>query len=241
VQWLAERAYVKWNDPEARLPKKMYPISGGPSWMDTELYTIRAKAEGTPTDQEMRGPMLQALLEERFKLRMRRELKQERVYELRIAESGLKMKAVKEEECVALTPEQKEAHEKEQAEANKNSSTLVVVMPPLRCGLSGGGNTVAGVRSIEGRGVPIDQIIFRLPKEPIVIDKTGLKGRFDFKLTYTPDATTGRDPSDLSPEVPTGYGSLFVEIEKQLGLKLVPVNGPRDYYFVEHVERPTPN
>jgi uncharacterized protein (TIGR03435 family) len=242
VQWLAERAYVKWSDPEARKPKKMYPISGGPSWVETELYTIDAKTEVTPrTMQEMRGAMLQALLEDRFKLRMRREVREEQVYELRIADSGLKMKAVKEEECVPLTPEQKEAHAKEVDAANKNSPVLIVVMPPIRCGIAGGGLPFGGVIDFHGRGVPIDILLQQLPKEPIIIDKTGLTGRFDYRLTYAPDATTARDPSTLLPEIPSGYGSLFVEIEKQLGLKLVPAVGPRDYYFIEHVERPTPN
>ncbi|HEY2920904.1 MAG TPA: TIGR03435 family protein [Candidatus Binatia bacterium] len=75
----------------------------------------------------------------------------------------------------------------------------------------------------------------------MLIDKTGLKGRFDFKLIYRPDPTTALEPPSLLPQAPVGYGSLSVEIEKQLGLKLVPVLGPRDYYIIEHVERPTPN
>jgi uncharacterized protein (TIGR03435 family) len=34
---------------------------------------------------------------------------------------------------------------------------------------------------------------------------------------------------------------VFEALRKQLGLELVPTIGPRIHYFVEHVERPTPN
>jgi uncharacterized protein (TIGR03435 family) len=44
-----------------------------------------------------------------------------------------------------------------------------------------------------------------------------------------------------TPRVPSGADPVFAALEKQLGLKLVPTTGPRTYYVVEHVERPTPN
>jgi uncharacterized protein (TIGR03435 family) len=51
-------------------------------------------------------------------------------------------------------------------------------------------------------------------KQPVV-DKTGLGGKYDFDLIFTRDDS----PNDVPhPD----YGSIFVAIEKQLGLKLVP-------------------
>ena len=53
------------------------PIKGSPGWLNSERYTIEAVA-GNPQSQEMmRGPMMQALLEERFKLKIHREAKRD--------------------------------------------------------------------------------------------------------------------------------------------------------------------
>jgi uncharacterized protein (TIGR03435 family) len=48
-------------------------IEGGPSWIKSAPHTINAKAEGTPSSNVMRGQMLQAILEDRFKLKVHRE------------------------------------------------------------------------------------------------------------------------------------------------------------------------
>jgi uncharacterized protein (TIGR03435 family) len=82
-------------------PTWFFPISGGPPWIESDLYTILAKTEGLPSEQEMSGPMLQALLEERFNLKMKREVQKEPVYELRISEGGLKIQPLKDGECAS--------------------------------------------------------------------------------------------------------------------------------------------
>jgi uncharacterized protein (TIGR03435 family) len=40
--------------------------------MSSELYTIEAKAEGTPGQPAMLGPMMQSLLEDWFHLKLHR-------------------------------------------------------------------------------------------------------------------------------------------------------------------------
>src|SRR5262245_54055286 len=59
LRFLIEDAYVKYLEPEVLRRRWVYPVTGGPSWLDTELYTIMARAEGTPNRQVMGGPMLQ--------------------------------------------------------------------------------------------------------------------------------------------------------------------------------------
>lgn len=61
---------------------KDYQISGDPSWIASEHYDIRATAEGNPSVKQMEGPMLHALLEDRFRLTFHRETRQLPVYEL---------------------------------------------------------------------------------------------------------------------------------------------------------------
>jgi len=67
-----------------------------------------------------------------------------------------------------------------------------------------------------------------------VIDKTGIKGMFDFHLEFAPDETTGGTlpgggdpagaPADKAAD-PSGP-SIFTAIQEQLGLKLDSARGP---------------
>ena len=62
-----------------------------------------------------------------------------------------------------------------------------------------------------------------------VVDKTGITGRYDLKLQWTPD-----DAADSGP-------SLFTALEEQLGLKLQPAKGPVQVLVIDHVEMPSAN
>jgi uncharacterized protein (TIGR03435 family) len=64
------------------------PIEGGPAWADSELYTIVAKAEGTPSMAQMSGPMMQALPEDRSRLKIHRRATEIPVYALSVAKGG---------------------------------------------------------------------------------------------------------------------------------------------------------
>lgn len=66
-----------------------------------------------------------------------------------------------------------------------------------------------------------------------VIDKTGLTGSYDIKLSYAPL----NDPNATS-----NNPDIFTAIQDQLGLKLVPAKVPVDYLVIDHVDRtPTEN
>jgi len=61
------------------------PIEGLPQWASSARYTIAAKAAAPESGAMMRGPMMQALLEERFHFRSHRETRQEDVYIMTVA------------------------------------------------------------------------------------------------------------------------------------------------------------
>ena len=243
LKWLIERAYVKYYEADMK-PTWFFPISGGPAWIESDLFTIMAKTEGLPSEQEMRGPMLQALLEERFNLQMKREIRVEPVYELRIADSGLKIKQLKDGECDAREVKRK-GGETDIDYINRLMSDAASrhIFP---CGFQSfspqdGTKTPPGTKTVTVLGGGIDLLTRNLKLDRIIIDKTGLEGRFfDMQLTYSPYKSPMRDPQPV-PADPPGGESIFDAFEKQLGLKLVPLNGPRTYYTIEHVERPTPN
>ena len=74
-------------------------------------------------------------------------------------------------------------------------------------------------------------------------DKTGLKGRFDFTLKWTPDPTMGAMPpgpdSGVKPD--SSAPSLLTALEEQLGLKLEMTKELVDVIVIDSAELPTPN
>jgi uncharacterized protein (TIGR03435 family) len=73
-----------------------------------------------------------------------------------------------------------------------------------------------------------------------VLDKTGLDGKYDFIMEFTPQITGPLPPGlNFSPDE---SGPTFTEaLKEQLGLKLESQTGPVDVIVVDHVEQPSEN
>ena len=67
----------------------------------------------------------------------------------------------------------------------------------------------------------------------LVVDKTGLTGKYDFTLEYVPATKAATDES--------GGPSIFTALEEQLGLKLEPAKAPMDVLVIDSIEQPTAN
>ena len=78
----------------------MIPIEGGPDWIHSETFEIDAKSDGHPSIQMMLGPMMQAILQDRFKLRIHRETRQGPVYELALGKGSPKLKPLQDGSCI---------------------------------------------------------------------------------------------------------------------------------------------
>ncbi len=78
-----------------------------------------------------------------------------------------------------------------------------------------------------------------------VVDHTGLTGRYDFKLKWTPDESQfsafGAHIQPPATEDPNAPPSLYTAIQEQLGLKLDAARAPADVLVIDHVERPSAN
>jgi uncharacterized protein (TIGR03435 family) len=173
-------------------------ITGAPQWTSSENFDIDAKAERPVRSIDEGFQMLKSLLEDRFSLKVHREMKDEPMYSLVVAKNGLKMK------------------------------------PSLdQTGTTGGVKEVRFGR-IAGDAVPVSMIAGILTglAGRRVLDKTGVTGRYDVDLRYTPDL----EPTD-SPE----EQSLFGALQTQLGLKLESTRGPVEILIVDHIERPSAN
>ena len=99
---LIQAAYVLFEDGHFDA-SRVAPVEGGAAAGHAQtVYDIHAVTEGAYSRDLMMGPMLQALLEERFHLRIHRETRETPVYALRVAEGGLKLPRFPEGSCVPI-------------------------------------------------------------------------------------------------------------------------------------------
>ena len=86
-------AYTVSNLITAAYGLKDYQVAGASGWMDSDRYDIVARSAGeAPPTRDQANQMLQALLAERFQLKIHRETKEMPVYGLVKGKSGPKLK-----------------------------------------------------------------------------------------------------------------------------------------------------
>ena len=157
--------------------------------------------------------MLRQLLADRFGLSFHREPRQLSIYTLMVAKGGSKLK----ETTVSpdATPE--------------GPPPLAFVFSPQGTHLAARYATLPEFASA----------LQRAPLERPVVDRTGLSGRYDFDLEFSPDERTwgGAAPRTENNDVP----DLFAAIQQQLGLRLEPGKGPIDALVIDRVARPSEN
>jgi uncharacterized protein (TIGR03435 family) len=190
-----------------------------PSWISSERYNVIAKVPEKATKQQVRT-MWQNLLADRFGVVLHHESKEFQVEELEIAKGGHKLKDTTVENPDADGP------------------------PKMDNGVLKGPGFVTMIRGSSAHTVARAQDLSRLTMllssqvgRP-VLDKTGLKGRYDFELEYTPNL-----PPATPSESATDPGlTLSDAIQKQLGLKLVAAKAKLDILIIDKAEKiPTAN
>ncbi len=242
---LIQTAYGTFRDGITVDPQPLH-MEGGPSWIGSEFYSVSAKAEAPPAHpQMMDGPMLQVLLEERFRLKTHREAREMPVYAMTVGKGGLKLQLLAEGACTPIDFVHPPPPPSKPGEL------------PNICGVMMIRSTGTGEVEIDVRGSTMAQFAQRLSQFAgrTVVDKTGLAGRFNFQLEFTPDpaisgqnfpgvrkGNTGNAANSGSPLPPSEPGpDLFVALPEQIGLKLLSEKGQVSVLIIDHVEKPTPN
>jgi len=239
VKSLIENAYIRFADGKNRNPMMtvLTGIEGGPGWINSDQYTIEAESESAATPMMMDGPMMQTLLEDRFQLKVHRENRDGPVYALTVAKGGPKMQHAKEGSCL---------------QSDFVDSPFPFLQPPagmedMQCRFNlnwrKGPNVIKSARYSTMEDVAAS---LTLTMDRLVIDKTGITGQVDFRLTFSPDDTAPRVPPAQSADgVPVADDpagpTLVTALQEQLGLKLEPAKGNRDYLVIDNVSRPSPN
>jgi bla regulator protein blaR1 len=215
-----------------------FQISGGPAWLDSARFDISAKSEsstqsGSSIKQDEMARMLQALLADRFQLKIHRETKELPVYALVVAKKdgklGPQLTEMKEGSCMQPDPTKPPAP----PEPGK---------PPIRfCG-----GIRMGPAMLKATGIPIANMIPMLSRflGRTVVDKTGLTGKFDISLEWTPDESQAMQfaPDGPKPPPPDAAGpSIFTALQEQLGLKLESQKGPVEIFVIDGAEKPSEN
>ena len=231
---LIEQAFGFFADGHSH-PWAFIPILGGPAWIDSDPYEIRAKSEIPQSRGMLHGPMLQALLEDRFKLKVRRETRQIPIYALNVGKGGPKLQPFQEGGCIPW---------------NHDDPLPIPQSPgqpfPQSCGVF-----IGSSKGFDGRSVTMEDLanLFLGRLDRNVVDETGIEGKFDVHLDLLPNDLFGRSlnatQNDAGEPPPASdpslvFGAVNAAVQK-LGLTLKAAQGPGEFLIIDHIERPTEN
>jgi bla regulator protein blaR1 len=192
-----------------------HQISGGPNWLDSAKFNVEAKAPGNI--QIPPGPDGAAQLR-----LMLQSLLAER-FKLAVH------RETREQQVYDLVLDKG-------GTKMKDSN----VAPGQQQGLRGGRGEITGMAA------PVPLLVNFLSQQlgRSVIDRTGLTGKYDFTLKWTPDPGAAAGPKggdDTAPPVDVSGPSIFTALQTDLGLKLQSAKGPVEMLVIDSVEKPDAN
>lgn len=213
-----------------------FQVTGGPPWMDSVHYDVTARSEGNagrPMGLQFQEPMMQALLADRFEVKIHKETKEQPIYKLVLARKDGKLGdglvPTKEGSCEKLDP----AHPPEPPRPGDPPRNFcgTMMMGPDRMSATAAqiANLIPMLSRILGRSV---------------VDETGLKGDYNVTVEWTPDETQVSRPraaGQNGPPPDSNLPTLFTAFQERLGLKLEAGKGPVEIIVVDQAEKPSEN
>jgi len=202
-------------------------LIGGPEWVKTDRFDISAKAEGYSTPSAFRDAarlMLRPLLASRFKLVLREERRDLPVYVLTFASAnrmpGPLIRPTNPADCDSVPKTPAAARD------------AVEPATPLLCGAE-----IYRAGHLEARGMALSFFALNLSRwtDRVVVDETGLDGKFDWDLQWVPE-----DQSSANPAAFAGP-SLVDALREQAGLKFETARRRVVVRIIEHIEPPDPD
>ncbi|HKV49092.1 MAG TPA: TIGR03435 family protein [Candidatus Acidoferrales bacterium] len=204
-----------------------------PAWAKPpHFFEIEGRANGNPTRDQLRL-MVQALLADRFKLRVHREMQPRAVYALTL-------------ETPDKRGPQLQPHPANKPCMNGGGRPMMIEAPakgadvPYYCGMVAW--RFDGQEHLQIIDMTLSQVANYLASQAVLatgervphsgVDETGLAGRFDVNLQFVPEAN-GAGTS----EVP---GPRFIQaMEQQLGFRLVDKTAPVKVFVIDNLEQLT--
>jgi uncharacterized protein (TIGR03435 family) len=193
-----------------------HQIVGGPSWLDSEKYDVTGLPDtpGQPSRDQLKL-LIQKLLADRFQLKFHMEKKEMKAYTITVLKTGAK---------IAVS----------QADPNSPSGF-------------GFGGAPGGAMTLNVRNAIMDSVANGLQGNLLdqpVVNRTGLTGKYDFTLRFTPDAS---QLAALGPLPPAGAADpdappdIFAAFQQQLGLKVESIRTTVDVMVIDKIEKPSEN
>lgn len=208
-------------------PADTSDLINAPAWVLNEVYDLEARAAAiADVSREQMRSMLQAMLADRFKLAVHYEVQQRPVYAMVVARAdgrlGPNLRR-SELDCEAIQAARR-------AGSKDTLPPTALGGPP--CGMSMRGSV--GMEVLIG-GQPLSRLAssFGSGLDRVVVDRTGLTGNYEVKLTYMPQPRPDA-PADAPPNI-------FTALQEQLGLKLEPDRAPLKVLVIDRIERPADN
>jgi len=214
-----------------------------PDFVASDRYDVAAKIPAGGNREQVR-PMLQALLEDRFKLKSHRETKDFPVYALVVAKGGLKLK------------ESAPATESDAAPGRGNVNVTAMGGPNgVSVDLGKGAYFTFANNKLEAGKIELSRfadVLARFMDRPVV-DMTEAKGLYDIKLDFTPEDYTAMLvrsaiaagvslPPQALKALEMGSGDSLGTALQLVGLKLESRKAPLPVLVVDHMEKsPTEN
>ncbi len=207
-------------------------------WIDKVDFDVNANVPPGTTKEQFHL-MLQNLLIERFGLKFHWDSKVMPAYELVVTKSGPKLKESAPGPDEAAPPFNGTKVGPDGFPVLPAGKRPVTMMAP------------GGKLAVRGHEETAEDIAAKLSSEVgrPVINRTGLKGKFDYTLHYQIGGLRAEappspsDPADSSSLANSESGpTLFEALQQQLGLKLQPSKGPVPVFVIDHANKvPTEN
>jgi bla regulator protein blaR1 len=207
-------------------------ISGAPDWSSKDSWDVQAKMEPevadalsklSPAEQKLaRRHMMQELVRDYLKVQFHMTQEEVPAFDLIIAKNGPKLNEVTDPNV----PDHGFS-----LQDGPNGTSVLVVRATTLSELQFQFELLASTPVLDKMG-----FWFARP----VVDKTGLTGRYDFKVIYLsePLAEAAVAGSNTQPDAAPPFATA---LEEQTGLKLVPSKGMLDVIVIDHIEQPSQN
>lgn len=203
-------------------PMSLDRVIGAPGWLGSAHFDIEAKVaaddvsklRGLTPEQTMQ--LLKPLLADRFRLQAHIETRDFPEYALVLAKNGPKLTEAKP--------------------GNTYADGLKAAD-----GRPAGPGAIRTLSSeLTGQAISASRLAQTLRSQVglIVVDRTGLAGKYDIHLTYAP--RSGLNPGAASSD-DSNQASLFTALQEQLGLKLESIKAPMDFLIIDSIQRPSEN
>ena len=218
---------------------KRFQLSSGPTWINTASYDIDAKLDesvatslqtlSSSQREEQIRMMVQALLADRFKLKVRHETRELPVYALVVAKHGPKLSELRPGDI---------SHNGPKGQDGRTYAGPLITVDLGYTQIRGAGSSMASLAEL------LTQHLGRT-----VLNRTGLKGTYDYTLRWTRDeyqngiVGLAAGEQELKPQTENDSSPppIFTAVQEQLGLKLESTKGPVEVLIIDHIERPSEN